>query len=71
MYSYDVQLKQVEEYMRYRKLPCELKRRVHEYYYQKYHGQLFDEEAILKELSLVITEVQCKRILYRLEDSIS
>ena len=51
------QLKQVEEYMRYRKLPGKLKRRVHEYYYQRYHGQLFSEERIIKDLSQTLREV--------------
>jgi len=58
MYGLCMQLKQVEEYMRYRKLPIDLKYRVHEYYYQRYHGQLFDEEAILGELSHALTEVE-------------
>ena len=52
-----MQLRQVEEYMRYRKLPIDLKYRVQEYYYQRYHGQLFDEKAILGELSHALTEV--------------
>ena len=43
--------------MRYRKLPIDMKHCVHEYYYQRYHGQLFDEEAILAELSHSIREV--------------
>ena len=43
--------------MRYRKLPIELKFRVHEYYYQRYHGQLFDEDMILCELSQALKEV--------------
>ena len=43
--------------MRYRKLPTDLKCRVHEYYYQRYHGHFFDEEAILGELSHALSEV--------------
>ena len=43
--------------MRYRKLPTDLKCRVHEYYYQRYHGHLFDEETILGELSHALSEV--------------
>ena len=52
-----IQLKQVEEYMRYRKLPSPLKLKVHDYYYQRYRGHLFDEEQILKELSHALKEV--------------
>ena len=51
------QLKEVEEYMRYRKLPPDLKLRVHEYYNQRYHGQFFNEECILQELSHSLNEV--------------
>ena len=51
------QLRQVEEYMRYRKLPSPLKLKVHDYYYQRYRGHLFDEEQILKELSHALSEV--------------
>ena len=43
--------------MRYRKLPTDLKCRVHEYYYQRYHGHFFDEDAILGELSHALSEV--------------
>ena len=52
-----LQLKQVEEYMRYRKLPSPLKLMVHDYYYQRYRGHLFDEEQILNELSHALKEV--------------
>ena len=52
-----LQLKQVEEYMRYRKLPSPLKLKVHDYYYHRYHGHLFNEEQILKELSHALKEV--------------
>ena len=43
--------------MRYRKLPSPLKLKVHDYYYQRYRGHLFDEEQILKELSHALKEV--------------
>ena len=53
--------------MRYRKLPHDIKLRVHEYYFQRYHGQLFDEEAILLELSQALKEVKfCSQMLSRL-----
>lgn len=51
------QLNQVDEYMRYRKLPKEMRQRVHEYYYHRYHGHLFNESAILDELSFPLREV--------------
>lgn len=44
--------------MRYRRLPMNLRQQVHEYYYQKYHGQLFNEEGILTELSHPLREVR-------------
>jgi len=34
-----------------------LKFRVDEYYNQRYHGQLFDEDMILSELSQALKEV--------------
>ena len=51
------QLNQVDEYMRYHKLPKEMRQRVHEYYYHRYRGQLFNESAILDELSFPLREV--------------
>ncbi len=44
--------------MRYRKLPRYIKQKVHEYYYQRYHGQLFNEQAILMELSQAIRQAR-------------
>lgn len=43
--------------MRYRKLPSPLKLKVHDYYYQRYRGHLFDEEQILNELSHALKQV--------------
>ena len=48
---YTSQLEQVEEYARYRKLPLAMKQKVYEYYYQRYHGHMFNEQDILNELS--------------------
>ncbi|CAI8015380.1 Potassium/sodium hyperpolarization-activated cyclic nucleotide-gated channel 3, partial [Geodia barretti] len=48
---YTAQLEQVEEYARYRKLPLAMKQKVYEYYYQRYHGHMFNEQDILNELS--------------------
>ena len=43
--------------MHYRRLPFDLRQQVHEYYYHKYHGQLFNEDGILNELSHPLKEV--------------
>ena len=51
------QLNQVGEYMRYRKLPLQIRRRVQDYYEHRYHHKLFDEDAILAELSYPLREV--------------
>jgi len=45
------QLKQVEEYMAYRKLPRNMRARITEYFEHRYQGKFFDEDAILGELS--------------------
>lgn len=52
-----IQLGQVEEYMRYRKLPQSIRQRVQEFYEYRYRKKFFNEEAILKELSLGLREV--------------
>lgn len=51
------QVKQVEEYMAYRKLPREMRQRITEYFEHRYQGKFFDEEAILGELSEKLREV--------------
>jgi hyperpolarization activated cyclic nucleotide-gated potassium channel 2 len=43
--------------MRYRKLPLQIRRRVQDYYEHRYHHKLFDEDAILAELSYPLREV--------------
>ncbi|KAG8311223.1 Potassium/sodium hyperpolarization-activated cyclic nucleotide-gated channel 3 [Homalodisca vitripennis] len=50
------QVKQVEEYMAYRKLPREMRQRITEYFEHRYQGKFFDEEAILGELSEKLRE---------------
>lgn len=52
------QVKQVEEYMAYRKLPREMRQRITEYFEHRYQGKFFDEEAILGELSEKLREVR-------------
>nr|CAD7399539.1 unnamed protein product [Timema cristinae] len=49
-------VKQVEEYMAYRKLPREMRQRITEYFEHRYQGKFFDEEAILGELSEKLRE---------------
>lgn len=49
--QYREKLKQVEEYMAYRKLPRGLRQGITDYFEHRYQGKFFDEEAILGELS--------------------
>jgi hypothetical protein len=51
-------VKQVEEYMAYRKLPRETRQRITEYFEHRYQGKFFDEEMILGELSEKLREVR-------------
>ena len=51
-------MKQVEEYMAYRKLPREMRSKISEYFEHRYQGNFFDEEAILGELSEKLREVK-------------
>ena len=53
----DVQFKQVEEYMIYRKLPRNLRQRITDYYEHRYQGKMFDESSILGELNECLREV--------------
>ena len=46
-----LQDKSIMEYMRYHRLPSELRRRVVKHLKTRYSGKWFDEEAILSELS--------------------
>lgn len=55
------QLKQVEEYMAYRKLPRDLRKRITDYFEHRYQGKFFDEDNILNELSERLREVSNKR----------
>ena len=52
MASTPMQLSQVEEYMRYRKLPQDIRKRVQEFYEHRYRKKFFNEELILQELSV-------------------
>ena len=57
VYKFSPQLKQVEEYMAYRKLPRDMRLKISEYFEHRYQGKFFDEEAILGELSEKLREV--------------
>ncbi|XP_013777279.1 potassium/sodium hyperpolarization-activated cyclic nucleotide-gated channel 2-like [Limulus polyphemus] len=54
--QYREKLKQVEEYMAYRKLPRDLRQRITDYFEHRYQGKYFDEDAILGELSEKLRE---------------
>ncbi|XP_053211837.1 potassium/sodium hyperpolarization-activated cyclic nucleotide-gated channel 2-like isoform X2 [Panonychus citri] len=54
--QYREKLKQVEEYMAYRKLPRDLRARICDYFEHRYQGKFFDEDAILDELSEKLRE---------------
>jgi hypothetical protein len=55
---YNEKIKQVEDYMKYRRLPTEMQARVMDYYDHKYQGKMFNEAVILNELS------DCLRSVY-------
>ncbi|CAO1394220.1 unnamed protein product [Diamesa serratosioi] len=54
--QYRERVKQVEEYMAYRKLPRDMRTRITEYFEHRYQGKFFDEECILGELSEKLRE---------------
>ncbi|XP_022238497.1 potassium/sodium hyperpolarization-activated cyclic nucleotide-gated channel 2-like [Limulus polyphemus] len=49
--QYREKVKQVEEYMAYRKLPRDLRQRITDYFEHRYQGKYYDEDVILGELS--------------------
>lgn len=55
--QYREKLKQVEEYMAYRKLPRDLRVRIADYFEHRYQGKFFNEDTILDELSERLREV--------------
>jgi len=61
MMMMNVQFKQVEEYMVYRKLPRNLRQRITDYYEHRYQGKMFDEASILGELNECLREVSTRR----------
>jgi hyperpolarization activated cyclic nucleotide-gated potassium channel 2 len=54
--QYREKIKQVEEYMVYRKLPRNLRQRITDYYEHRYQGKMFDEFSILNELNECLKE---------------
>lgn len=54
--QYREKVKQVEEYMAYRKLPRDTRNKITEYFEHRYQGKFFDEELILGELSEKLRE---------------
>lgn len=51
--------------MRYHKIPKQLKVKVRNYFYHRYHGRLFNEKTMLKELSHVLEEVRLCTIILK------
>ncbi|XP_033634131.1 potassium/sodium hyperpolarization-activated cyclic nucleotide-gated channel 2-like [Asterias rubens] len=54
--QYREKLKQVEEYMAYRRLPSEMRERITDYYDYRYHGKMFTESVIFDEISVKLRE---------------
>jgi len=46
----------IKQYMLFRKLPMELRRRIADYYENRYQGKMFNESQILKELNPILRE---------------
>ncbi|TGZ37830.1 Potassium/sodium hyperpolarization-activated cyclic nucleotide-gated channel 4 [Temnothorax longispinosus] len=63
--QYREKVKQVEEYMAYRKLPREMRQRITEYFEHRYQGKFFDEELILGELSEKLREIKENAGVYK------
>ena len=55
---YIIQVNYTKDYMSHCHLPSDLKQQVCQYYDNKYYGKVFNEEAILKELSHPLREVR-------------
>lgn len=63
LYKFLFQLQQVNEYMSFRKLPQDLRRKITAYYDHKYGGKMFDEQVILNELSHTLRAVSDKMLV--------
>ncbi|XP_076118881.1 potassium/sodium hyperpolarization-activated cyclic nucleotide-gated channel 3 [Alosa pseudoharengus] len=66
---YKNKLNHLDDYMTYRKLPKDLRKRMHDYYQARYGGKWFDEREILSLLSKSLKEeilnVLCASMLER------
>ncbi|KAL7056185.1 hypothetical protein AAHC03_020714 [Spirometra sp. Aus1] len=64
---YRDKMKQVEEYMSYRKLPRKLRRKIVDYYEHRYNGKCFNEKEIMQEISEClrdqITNFNCRALV--------
>ena len=58
MLLFSLQLNQVEEYMRYRKLPQDTRQQITEYYEHRYRRKFFNEKGILNGLLQGLKEVR-------------
>ncbi|XP_014679893.1 PREDICTED: potassium/sodium hyperpolarization-activated cyclic nucleotide-gated channel 2-like [Priapulus caudatus] len=54
--QYREKIQQVDEYMVYRKLPRDMRLRIHDFFEHRFQGKFFDEDAILGELSEKLRE---------------
>ncbi|XP_050423418.1 potassium/sodium hyperpolarization-activated cyclic nucleotide-gated channel 1 isoform X2 [Adelges cooleyi] len=54
--QYREKVKQVEEYMSYRRLPLDMRKRITEFFEHRYQGKFFDEKWILQEISDTLRE---------------
>ena len=64
--QYREKVKQVEEYMAYRKLPRDMRSRISEYFEHRFQGKFFDEEQILGELSEKLKEVNFRKHIIKI-----
>jgi len=54
--QYNEKMMQVKEYMSFRKFPLDLRRRMDDYYENRFQGKMFNEPSILNELNPVLRE---------------
>jgi len=53
---YSEKYSSIKQYMLFRKLPMDLRRRISDYYENRYQGKMFNEMQILKELNPILRE---------------
>ncbi|XP_050522318.1 potassium/sodium hyperpolarization-activated cyclic nucleotide-gated channel 1 isoform X2 [Daktulosphaira vitifoliae] len=65
--QYREKVKQVEEYMSYRRLPLDMRKKITEFFEHKYQGKFFNEKWILQEVSDKLREDvrnhNCRRLV--------